>query len=276
MGTIMVGVSGRTAGHPAIGWAIGYAAPRGLAVELVHVVDITWTTLPPDWAETALLEAEEALRAEVERARLIDPAVSVHPRVLIGSPVHQLAEYADSSELLVVGTHPRGDISELIPTSRAARIVAAASCPVAVIRDGLAVGSGIVVGVDGSEASAAAVAFAAAQADWVGEPLTAIYAWSAPEPWGTDQSPWPASPSEEDRRVLAEALAGLAQEYPDLHVISEVLTARPLRALYAASLHARMVVVGSHGRHGVVKAVLGSVSEDLVLAAPCPVVVVRP
>ncbi len=275
MGTIMVGVSGSTAGHPAIGWAMRYAHPRGHTVELVHVVDITWTTLPPDWAETALLEAEEALRGEAERARLIDPSVPVHPRVLIGSPTHDLASHAAAAELLVIGTHPRGAVSELIPSSRAARIVAAASCPVAVIRDSAGEGEGVVVGVDGSEASASAVAFAAAEADRVGETLKAIYAWSAPDPWGADLSPWPTSPVEEDRRVLAEATAGLADQYPDLKVVSEVVGARPLRALYAASVGARMLVLGSHGKHGLSKAVLGSVSEDLVLSAPCPVVIVR-
>ncbi|HPG76124.1 MAG TPA: universal stress protein [Rhodoglobus sp.] len=50
---------------------------------------------------------------------------------------------------------------------------------------------------------------------------------------------------------------------------------RPLPALYAASVGARMLVVGTHGKHGFSKALLGSVSEDLVLSLPCPVVVVR-
>ncbi len=81
---------------------------------------------------------------------------------------------------------------------------------------------------------------------------------------------------DEDRRVLAEAIAGLADQYPDLHIVSEVVGGRPLRALYAAAVGARMLVVGSRGRHGFSKALLGSVSEDLVLSMPCPVVVVRP
>lgn len=275
MGRIMVGVSGSTAGHPAIGWAIRHAHHRGLEVELVHIVDITWNTVPPEWAESALLAAEEALRGEAERARLIDPSVAVHPTVLIGSPTHQLAEHAREAELLVVGTHPRRSVGDLVLSSRAARIAAAASCPVAVIPDDADQGTGVVVGVDGSEASQAAVAFAAAEADRAGELLTAIYAWSAPEPWGVDESEWPASPVDEDRRLLAEAIAGLADQYPDLQVRSEVIGARPLRALYAAGVGARMLVVGSHGKHGFSKALLGSVSEDVVLSMPCPVVVVR-
>lgn len=275
MGKIMVGVSGNSAGHPAIGWAVRHARHRGLEVELVHVVDITWGTIPPDWAETALLAAEEALRGEAEHARAIDESVPVHPTVLIGSPTHQLAEYAQSADLLVVGTHPRRATGDVLLSSRAARIVSAASCTVAVIPDDTPQGTGVVVGIDGSEESQAAVAFAAAEADRAGEPLMAIYAWGAPEPWGVEASTWPTSPVEEDRRVLAEAIAGLADQYPDLDVRAEVVGGRALRALYAASVGARLLVVGSHGKHGFSKALLGSVSEDLVLSMPCPVVVVR-
>ena len=275
MGTIMVGVSESTSGHPAIGWAVRHARRRGDTVELVHVVDITWTTIPVDWAESALLAAEEAVRGEAQRASLIDPSVAVHSVVLIGSPTRLLAEHAASADLLVVGTHSRRAASEILLGSQATRIAAAATCPVAVIPAAGQEGTGIVVGVDGSEASAAAVAFAAAEADRYGEPLTAIYAWSAPEPWGMGESAWPTSPVEEDRRILAEAVAGLADQYPDLKVTAEVVGGRPLPALYAASVGARMLVVGTHGKHGFSKALLGSVSEDLVLSLPCPVVVVR-
>jgi nucleotide-binding universal stress UspA family protein len=119
------------------------------------------------------------------------------------------------------------------------------------------------------------VAFAAAEADRHADKLTAIYAWNAPEPWGTLPSVAPTVPLEEDRLILAEAIAGLADEYPDLEIVSQVIGGRPLRALYAAAVGARMLVVGSHGKHGFTKAMLGSVSEDVILSVPCPVVVVR-
>ncbi len=274
MGIIIVGVSGDTSGHPAIGWAVRHAKATGGSVELVHIVDITWGVIPQDWAERALLAAEEALRGEADHARSVDSGVPVHPTVLIGSPTTTLAEYAAGAELLVVGTDAPRAGSELALSSRAARIAATATCPVAVIPNAPA-GTGVVVGVDGSEASAAAVAFAAREADRVGDSLTAIYAWTLPEPWGASEtSVWPTTPAEEDQRILAEAIAGLASEYPDLTVVSEVVGARPLRALYAASVGARMLVVGSHGRHGLSKALLGSVSEDMLLSMPCPVVVV--
>lgn len=39
---------------------------------------------------------------------------------------------------------------------------------------------------------------------------------------------------------------------------------------------ADMIVIGSHGRHGVSRALLGSVAEEVMRHAPCPVLVVRP
>ena len=43
----------------------------------------------------------------------------------------------------------------------------------------------------------------------------------------------------------------------------------------AKEVHADLIVIGTHGRHGVARALLGSVAEAVVRAAPCPVMTVR-
>ena len=45
---------------------------------------------------------------------------------------------------------------------------------------------------------------------------------------------------------------------------------------YAADIHADLIVVGTHGRSGVSRLLMGSVAEHVVRSAPCPVLVVRP
>jgi len=107
--------------------------------------------------------------------------------------------------------------------------------------------------------------------------LSAVYAWRALTPWTTvDDGSDPTDPTDSDRLVLSEAAAGLAEEYPDLEVGLELSGVLPVDALLNASLNARLLVVGTHGRHGVAKVWLGSVSHELLLAMPCPVVVVKP
>jgi nucleotide-binding universal stress UspA family protein len=75
--------------------------------------------------------------------------------------------------------------------------------------------------------------------------------------------------------MLSEAAAGLAGEYPDLHIELVLSRSLPTDALMNACLGARLLVVGTHGRHGAAKVWLGSVSHELVLAMPCTVVVVK-
>lgn len=275
-GFIAIGVSGSDRAHPALQWGIEYALAHGLRVQLVHVVDTTWGEADPEFVTTAVVAAEQRIHEEADRVSSQHPALAVHGVVLVGAPDRELARFAAKADLLVVGSHPLERFGDLVFSRTAARIAERAQCTVAVIPAGLEIGGGVVVGVDGSELSMKAVQFAAAQADRFDEPLTAVHAWVRPWPWeNEDAYIWPDAPAEEDQVVLAESLAGLRDRYPDLTVVRSLPTARPADALYAAALGARLLAVGSHGRNGLGRAFFGSVSEDLLLAMPCPVVVVR-
>jgi nucleotide-binding universal stress UspA family protein len=274
---VVVGISGTEAAHPAVDWAVGYATASHASLEFVHVVDVAWRATPQAFAEEALLQAEQKLREMVERVRGLHPAVEIHSTALVGDPTRVLAEHA-GSDLLVVGNRSVNHSGLRLFTTRAVHIARRAAGSVVVFPDSANVeGRGIVTGVDGSEVSAAALAFAAREADRLGEPLKAVHAWYVPLPWSDRPMSWPAAGEEDEERVvLAEAVAGLRVDYPDLEVTSEVVNARATAALYDAGLGARMLVVGSHGYKGFEKAWLGSTSEELLLAMPCPVAVIRP
>ncbi|MFF5264715.1 universal stress protein [Actinomadura viridis] len=138
----------------------------------------------------------------------------------------------------------------------------------------------IVVGVDGSEGSAAALAFAFEEASLRGARLRVVLAWTHPEPAG----PGGVEPlvydvdavGEEQERALAEFVAGGQADFPDVPLTRQVVRARPARALAEASGRVDLLVVGTRGRGGFAGLVLGSVGHALVHRARCPVAVVPP
>jgi universal stress protein A len=75
----------------------------------------------------------------------------------------------------------------------------------------------------------------------------------------------------------SEGIGALAAELaPGLTVKTEVLSGIPARRIadYARRQHVDLIVMGSHGRTGVSRALLGSVAEAVVRRSPCPVLVV--
>lgn len=273
---IVIGLSGSEHSHPALAWGVSYAVDHHLSVDLVHVVDDTWGARAADFSADAIMLAERQMIKEAERVRSNHPTIAVHGVVLVGSPDRELVAHAEHADLLVVGSHPIERFGDAVFSRRASHIAERAACSVAVVPTTTkAPGVGVVVGVDGSEVSERAIRFAAANAALKGDTLTAVYAWTPPWPWDADPGAWPSGPAAEDELVLAESVAGLAEDYPELEIVRTLPSARPADALYGASIGARMLVVGSHGRQGVQRAWFGSVSAELVLSMPCPVCVIR-
>jgi len=274
---VIVGIGARDSGHAALEWALEFAEAHHAEVELVHVADERWSGLSNELSGEALLAAEHDLRTRAEQATAARPGVHVHPSVVEGVPVDALVERSTGASLLVLGTHPLKRFKGLVFSTRASHIAALARCSVVVVPETQDPScQGVVVGIDGSTTSAAAAQFAATEADRLGEPLRAIYAWRTLSPWTTDvDGRAPAVPGDGERIILSEALAGIAEQFPDLRVDEALSAERPSDALISAALGARMLVVGTHGRRGVARLLLGSVSHEMLLRMPCPVAVIR-
>ncbi|ELS50559.1 putative UspA domain-containing protein [Streptomyces viridochromogenes Tue57] len=140
----------------------------------------------------------------------------------------------------------------------------------------------VLLAVDGSPAAHGAVEFAFAQASLHGTDLVALHAWSTHTERAYDG---PGDPPfvtydedrlrDEEQRVLAEALGGLGERYPDVTVHRRLVRGRIRHTLIEASADAGLVVVGARGRGGFTGLLLGSVSQALLHHAHCPVAVVR-
>ena len=158
-----------------------------------------------------------------------------------------------------------------------------AHCPVAIIHDDSPsevdhAQAPVLVGIDGSPASEAAIEIAFAEASRRNVGLVALHAWSDVNVFDSafdfGGAPWPELKAKEDE-VLAERLAGWTERYPDVPVRRVVVRSEPARELVDLSKAAQLVAVGSHGRGGFVGMLLGSISAAVVLLTRVPVIVAR-
>lgn len=151
--------------------------------------------------------------------------------------------------------------------------------PVAVVRtDAPGAETGpVVVGVDGSPHSDPAVAFAFEAAATRSGGLLAVHAWSDLA-FGDDHLDGLIGPDQVrdiERVLLTEALGRWRDKYPQVAVTPVVVSGDPARHLLGHTAAASMVVVGYRGRGGFTDALLGSISQALIIAARCPVIVTR-
>jgi nucleotide-binding universal stress UspA family protein len=143
----------------------------------------------------------------------------------------------------------------------------------------------VVVGVDGSAGSLAALEFAFDEAARRGTGLLVVSAFELPEVWSLT-SGLPVSCTVEEiqhsvlantRRVITEALGDrmAADGAPDVAVVAQGGNAAHVLVSVSAADGSSLLVVGSRGLGGFRRMLLGSVSLTCVLHAPCPVTVVR-
>ena len=138
--------------------------------------------------------------------------------------------------------------------------------------------SRIVVGIDGSEEAAAALAFAIEESELRKLPLRIVCAWSIPaiEYPGSAVAPTPdlAQYAEEHANdVLREAVATVG----DRAAVEAVAVAgAAAEVLVEQAQGATLLLVGSRGHGAVASLLLGSVSSALAHHAPCPLMIVRP
>lgn len=288
---IVVGVDGSASALHAVRWAAREAMHRNTFLRLVHVCSL----VPPghadpvalldQYADTLLDNGWRWLSAAADAARAIAGTdLKVVADLRDGTTTKVLMEESGAARMVVLGSRGLGGFAELLAGSIAVTLAGHAHCPVVVLPssavDSSPADTGpVVVGVDGSTLSEAAVAFAFDAASLRGVPLLAVHTWLDVELAGA-WTPLPvmvdwAAVHAEEERLLAERLAEWRGKYPTVEVRSMVSKDRPAKALLRAAESAQLVVVGSRGRGALIGFGLGSVSQYLLHHAPCPVAVIR-
>jgi nucleotide-binding universal stress UspA family protein len=229
---IVVGVDGSPESHVAVDFAAVEAGYREAPLRLVHGYRPPQRDEPAVAVEHGEAYARSLVEGEAARVREAHPGVATSISVTRGDPARSLLAEGTPAALVVVGSRGLSSFHSLLLGSVAAGVVEHATVPVVVVRPTGPGAHGVVVGVDGSPGCAAAVAFAYAEAAARGTELTAVY---------------PAGHRHDDG-VLAEALAGWSEKYPDVELVRRAVhTRHPLRTLVEESGLAELVVIAAAG-----------------------------
>ncbi|MDQ2755702.1 MAG: universal stress protein [Actinomycetota bacterium] len=138
----------------------------------------------------------------------------------------------------------------------------------------------VVVGVDGSDASLAALRWASFVAEATDSSLDVVAVWQPTTAFGLMGEGWGALPTDWDpdavtREALEQAMASVFGDDVPLTCESRVIEGNIAQVLLETSADARMLVVGSRGHGGFASLLLGSVSAACAEHATCPVLVIH-
>ena len=263
--------------------------PKDTTMRILNVLDLF--SFPSGVGGIGPVTDEEARRAEAMVKSAADrcavTGADIATAITEGYPATSIVEYAhhESADFVVVGSHGHSNIARFLLGSVAQGVVRGAHCSVEIVRARNSEGRGgmrILLGTDGSDYSMAAAESISSRPWPEGTEVKVVGAVkviaAAADPW------YPVG----DVSVrLLEEHTRQAQEHVEtcekimreagLKATGAVLTDSPKASLVdeARDWGADLVVVGSHGRRGLNRILMGSVSEAIAMHAPCSVDVIR-
>jgi nucleotide-binding universal stress UspA family protein len=302
-----VGFDGSDHSQHAVRWAIDEARQRRCPLLIVqaHIGSVStvanaWGPIAISggegaradiaWGPGALLadervrqHTEQVMTALVDELRATATEIAIEGTVEEGQPWRVLVDAAEQAgaPAMVIGATGVGALSRMLIGSTAAELVHNADRPVVVVREHKSEANPgdepVMVGVDATDASQAAVGFAFdyaarhrcavqavhARSDRPLDVLTAAGLWSRDSE--TDSSA---------DELTWQALRPWQERYPQVTVQLEIVDDRPAHALLERSEEVRLLVVGNRGHGPVQRTLLGSVSHAALYHAACPVAIV--
>lgn len=201
------------------------------------------------------------------------------------APGTNILSYAkeNTADLIVMGTHGRRGVDRMLMGSVAEEVVRQAPCPVCTVRNALETAPSdavrrVMVPIDFSEASERALKHAHALALTYGAELVALHAIEEVVlPMAYGMAPKQVD-AETVRPNVEQALADMLSEHVGVeHARAEVRVGYPPQEILSAITDESIdwVVMGTHGRQGFNRLLMGSVAERIVRHAPCPVLTLQ-
>ncbi|MFB6092556.1 MAG: universal stress protein [Haloquadratum sp.] len=270
---ILVPTDGSEGAAPALDHAITLADETGAAIHLVAVVDAYTLSTVTERTEREA-ELDEAVANAAERVR--DAGIAATTSVEVGFPHEEILNAVEErdADLIAMGTHGRTGLDRYLLGSVAEKVVRLSPVPVLTVRvdaAGERPYRDVVVPTDGSDAAMPAERWGidvAAQFEATAHALSVV-------PEGRLRSGETAEAYADAARAAVERVESRARD-AGVAVDATVEHGVPHREIldYVGAEGADLVVVGTHGRTGVERFVLGSVAEKVVRLSPTPVLVV--
>jgi nucleotide-binding universal stress UspA family protein len=219
--------------------------------------------------DTALAKAQELAAAARQR---------ITTACVIGNPHEGVVDFAESHncDLIVMGTKGQGFLERVLLGTVTRRVIGFTQRDVLVIPPRAAVGWGrIMLATDGSEHSRPAANRALELAQIYGAELTILSIVEMPSRLSGNAGAVLAGLLKEREHLVA----GLRAEAETLGISTEAFLSQgyPARTMVAQAQNAEvhLIVMGCHGRTGLTRLLMGSVTERVIGLAPCPVLVVK-
>ena len=294
---VVVGVDGSPGARAALIYALATAAQRGAQLDVVstYPVNLEWAGgFPLGVPDTEAIRVATESRAGAlvddvrrDRSTIGIPGVdALDVRILLseGRAVPELLRRSERADLLVVGSRGRGAMRSALLGSVALHCTTHARCPIVVVhpRSSVAEAPRVVVGVDGSTESRAALVAALQEARRTGAEVEVVAAYFPTDYW-TDATLVLVQSVEAIRadlqRRTEELVGDVLREQAATGGAPPVLTGiheGPAGdVLLQRARGAQLLVVGSRGRSGIRGLLLGSVALHCAMHAPCPVMLVH-
>ncbi|MDO3700351.1 universal stress protein [Micromonospora sp. C28SCA-DRY-2] len=258
---VLVGV-GSERNYPAVRLAAQEAAAHERQLHLLHAFNWTAAFEAPTIAQPRV-HAEELLTEAHRIAAEVAPDLPVHEEIVEGPAVAVLVRRSDAAFLAVVGDGGMAACADCVPAEApAVQLAARAGCPVLVARREPPPQGPVLVGVDGTASSEAALEWAV---DCAARREARLLAVRVVEPDET---------IEDATGQLEAVVARYAGRRPDLPTECHAIRGDPGNVLVDQSRSAQLAVVAARGDEPA-RGMLGAVSQSLLYHSPAPVIVIR-
>lgn len=293
---VLLATDGSASAEIAVDLVSGIAWPPRTVAQVAQVVERGPALFGGPWPNLALAQASELeaeLRRDADRTlgaaarRLADPNVLIEPVVLEGRPATEIVDGARrlGADMVVMGSRGHGALESMLLGSVSEEVANRCAAPVLIARRASI--HRILLAWDGSPPAARAASLLQAWPIFGRSTIRVVTVVSVPMPLliGISELQAPASmeiylqavdTSRAAAREVEQAMVGTLVA-GGLAADGEVLEGDPAREIVAAAAawNADLIVIGSHGRSGLARLILGSVARNVIRHAHCSVLVAR-